>query len=145
MRSIRNIPSTVFLLFWGLFFQPPVSARTADLYGQLFTARSGLSQSGVSVILQDSLGFLWIGTGEGLNKYDGYSFQQFRYQPDTISLSNNTIRCLAEGREGVIWGGTDFGLNKLDRLRGYLWANYLPWQGDSVRWGEQVIHALYID
>ncbi|MCK4751423.1 MAG: hypothetical protein KAT15_30410, partial [Bacteroidales bacterium] len=145
MQSIRNIPIAFFLLFGELFFHTSISARSTDLYGQFFTTQSGLSQSAVNAILQDSLGFLWIGTGEGLNKYDGYSFQQFRYQPDTISLSSNAIRCLAEGSEGVIWVGTDFGLNKLDRLRGYLWTNYLPEQEEKNQGSSQLVHALHID
>jgi ligand-binding sensor domain-containing protein/serine phosphatase RsbU (regulator of sigma subunit) len=99
----------------------------------------------VSSLLQDSLGFLWVGTHEGLNKYDGYTFQQFRYLPDTISLSSNYIRCLAEGRDGVIWVGTDYGLNKLDRLRGYLWTQYFPADGESESRSAQVIYSILVD
>jgi len=145
MQSIRNILLALFLLVWGEIIISPISAQSTDPFGHLFTTRSGLSQSAVNSILQDSLGFLWIGTSEGLNKYDGYSFQQFHYHSDTMSLSSNAIRCLAEGREGVIWVGTDFGLNKLDRVRGYLWTHYLPEQGDSIPAKEQVIYSLLVD
>ena len=144
MQSIRNIPFTVFLLFWSLLVQTPVVAQTTDPFGQLFSSGSGLSQSEVSCILQDSVGFLWIGTREGLNKYDGYSFEQFRYQPDTISLSSSSIRCLAEGKDGVIWVGTDFGLNKLE-IRGYSWTHYLPDPADSLRSRNSIIHSLFVD
>jgi len=145
MQSIRNIPFTVFLFIWSNILFSPVAAQTSEPYGQIFSAGSGLSQSEINCILQDSMGFLWVGTHEGLNKYDGYTFQQFRYQPDTISLSSSSIRCLAVGREGVIWVGTDHGVNKLDRLRGDLWTHYLPDPADSIRSRNSIIHSLWID
>jgi ligand-binding sensor domain-containing protein len=121
------------------------AAQTAELYGNLFTAHTGLSQSRVHTILQDSLGFLWIGTQDGLNKYDGYSFDQFRYKPGTESLSNNTIRCLAEGGDGILWVGTDYGLNKLDRLGGYAWSYMIPGNRDSATYEKPAIYAVLED
>ncbi|MFC2098605.1 two-component regulator propeller domain-containing protein [Bacteroidota bacterium] len=143
MHSIRNILFALFLVLCGLLKTISINSQSTDPNGQLFSTTSGLSQHAVTAIMQDSLGFLWIGTREGLNKYDGYLFQQFRYQPDTISLSSSSIRCLAEGRDGVVWVGTDFGLNKLDRLRGYLWTHYLPEQDDSA--SDRIIHAILVD
>ena len=130
MQSIRNIPFALFLVLLGLQYSGPIKSQSPGLQGQLFSNTSGLSQSAVTSIMQDSLGFLWIGTHEGLNKFDGYTFQQFRYQPDTISLSSSSIKCLVEGGEGVIWVGTDYGLNKLDRMVD-LWTHYLPDPVDS--------------
>ena len=77
----------------------------------------GLSQSVVTCIMQDSRGFMWFGTQDGLNKYDGYEFTTYRvdntYQ---WSISGNYIRCLYEDRAGNLWIGTDqHGLNKYDR------------------------------
>ncbi len=143
MQSVKYIPSSLFLVLWGLLLAGSVESQSTDPQGQLFSTTSGLSQSSITAVMQDDLGFLWIGTQEGLNKYDGYSFQQFRYHPDTISLSSNEIHCLAEGRDGVVWVGTDFGLNKLDRLRGYLWTHYLTQQADSSC--GRVIYSLLVD
>jgi len=120
-------------------------AQATELYGHLFTAYTGLSQSRVNTILQDSLGFLWIGTQDGLNKYDGYSFDHFRYQPDAASLSNNTIRCLAEGEDGILWVGTDYGLNKLDRMGGYMWSYMIPGNRDSAAYEKPAIFAVLED
>jgi ligand-binding sensor domain-containing protein/serine phosphatase RsbU (regulator of sigma subunit) len=145
MQRIWNIQFAFLLSAWSLLFYLPQPVRSADLQGQLYSSGSGLSQSVVTSILQDSLGFLWVGTNEGLNKYDGYTFEQFRYQPDTISLSSNAIRCLAEGRDGVIWVGTDFGLNKLDRRMGNLWTHYLPEPADSAGSRSQLIYSMYVD
>ncbi|MCK5463875.1 MAG: hypothetical protein KAI95_12690, partial [Bacteroidales bacterium] len=123
----------------------PISGQNARVYGELFNTQSGLSQADVTTVLQDSLGFLWIGTKDGLNKYDGYSFEHFRYQPDTISLSDNYIHCIAEGRNGILWIGTNYGLNKLDRLRGYLWSYFYPVSRDTLLPGLPVVHSVLED
>src|SRR5476651_1300021 len=63
--------------------------------------REGLSQININCIIQDSRGFMWIGTRNGLNRYDGYKFTTFRYDAkNDSSLSNNMITDLAEDREG---------------------------------------------
>ena len=80
----------------------------------------GLSQSSVLCMLQDSKGFLWFGTEDGLNKYDGHSFAVYRHVPgNPNSLSHNYIRSIYEDREGVLWIGTDGGgLDRFDRDTG---------------------------
>jgi ligand-binding sensor domain-containing protein len=75
----------------------------------------GLSQSNVNCIFQDSKGFLWLGTKDGLNRYDGYSFRIYQNTPaDSNSISDNYITALAEDKSGNIWAGTLGG--KLNRL-----------------------------
>ena len=76
----------------------------------------GLSQSTVSCMIQDRNGFLWMGTGDGLNRYDGYEFKTFYHNPaNANSLSQSGISCLLEDRDGNIWIGTGSGgLNKFD-------------------------------
>ncbi len=76
----------------------------------------GLSQVTVFSIIQDDQGFLWIGTMDGLNKYDGYQFRVYRNEFDKrYSISNNHIRTLFRDRDGAIWAGTENGLNRYDR------------------------------
>ncbi|MFC1725171.1 two-component regulator propeller domain-containing protein [candidate division KSB1 bacterium] len=77
----------------------------------------GLSQNTVRTIFQDSRGFLWFGTQDGLNKYDGYTFKHYRHDPDDpYSISENFITAICEDRSGAIWIGTQTkGLNKFDR------------------------------
>ena len=76
----------------------------------------GLSQACVNCILQDSQGFLWAGTQDGLNKYDGYTFTVYRHDPtDPKSLNANVIYTLLEDLQGGLWIGTERGLVRFDR------------------------------
>jgi ligand-binding sensor domain-containing protein len=81
----------------------------------------GLSQSSAYALLQDARGFVWIGTADGLNKYDGSSFTVYRHiASDSTSLSDNFIQVLLEDRsKRWLWVGTrDGGLNRFDRTTG---------------------------
>jgi signal transduction histidine kinase/CheY-like chemotaxis protein/ligand-binding sensor domain-containing protein len=80
------------------------------------TTDDGLSQSTVRCILKDKYGFIWFGTEDGLNRYDGYNFTIYRNIPQNVhSLNGNSIGALFEDREGTLWIGTNNGLNKYDR------------------------------
>lgn len=80
----------------------------------------GLSQGMVYDILQDKEGFIWVGTKDGLNRYDGYTFKIFTNDPaNTRSLSSNSINKLFEDSKGRIWVGTENeGLNIYDKKSG---------------------------
>ena len=72
----------------------------------------GLSSSTCTEIFQDSEGFLWFGTIDGINKYNGYEFEIYRsVLNDTTSISNNRINAIDEDKEGNLWIGTNNGLN----------------------------------
>ncbi len=82
------------------------------------TVEEGLSQNTIHAILQDSRGFLWFGTNDGLNRYDGYDFRSYMLDlEDSHSLVNNRIYALCEDRESNIWIGTRGGLSMYDRTR----------------------------
>lgn len=84
-----------------------------------FTPESGLSQASVNACFQDSRGFLWFGTADGLNRFDGQNFTVFRHNSaDSFSLSDNYIFAIHEDSEGNLWAGTQLGLNKLERSTG---------------------------
>lgn len=73
----------------------------------------GLSQSSVLCVLQDHNGFLWFGTRDGLNKYDGYTFKKYRYNAQNAeSLSNSYVRSIYEDENNNLWIGTNNGLNR---------------------------------
>ena len=85
-------------------------------FGRINVA-DGLSYDVVYTILQDRYGYLWFGTEEGLNKYDGDSFTTYQHEPaDSLSLSDSWISALLEDGEGNLWVGTRHGgLNRFDR------------------------------
>lgn len=96
--------------------QPVSSSSPGNWRIVNYGLEDGLSQISINTIIQDSYGFLWIGTQDGLNKFDGYQFTVYRHQPsDPHSLSNSNIQSVIEDSEGNIWAGTQNGLNKYDR------------------------------
>jgi len=103
----------LFLYFSFLYAQPQ------DIKFEHLSVDHGLSNSIVYSILQDSRGFMWFGTEDGLNKYDGYSFSVYRHDPDdSLSISGNWIWAIHEsdyGGKHVLWIGTrNSGLSRLD-------------------------------
>ena len=75
-----------------------------------YGVQNGLSQSTVYTIMQDRTGFIWIGTKEGLNRFDGTSFKIYRAYNDEHSLQSDFITSLYEDVDGNIWVGTDIGV-----------------------------------
>jgi len=91
------------VLFIILLFNSNVISQSHIAFSHL-TVEDGLSQSSVTCILQDSKGFMWLGTQDGLNKYDGYTFKIFKNDPsDTTSLSNNFIFSIYENQSGELF------------------------------------------
>lgn len=85
-------------------------AAQPDIVFHHLTEKDGLSYNIVNCFLKDSRGMLWIGTYNGLNRYDGAHFYVFRSGPGKDALPNNTVHKLAEDADGNIWGGTDGGI-----------------------------------
>src|SRR5262245_8961426 len=80
------------------------------------TIEQGLSDQRVQAIVQDRVGFMWFGTNNGLNRYDGYNVVAYRHDPtNPHRLSGNFVEALYEDRSGTLWVGTWSGLNAFDR------------------------------
>lgn len=107
---------------------------------------AGLSQSNVLTILQDSHGFMWFGTPDGLNKYDGYKFTIYRNDPnDKGSLTDSYIKRLLEDKQGRLWIATsDGGLNRLDPDKGRF-IHYLHDKYDPRSISDNATTCLYQD
>jgi signal transduction histidine kinase/ligand-binding sensor domain-containing protein/DNA-binding response OmpR family regulator len=88
-----------------------VSLRSfAGMYFNHLTVNNGLSQNSITSIIQDSKGLIWIGSYDGLNRFDGFSTVIKRHDPEnTNSLSENRILCMTETEGGKIWIGTEGG------------------------------------
>ncbi|MFT4926455.1 MAG: ligand-binding sensor domain-containing protein/signal transduction histidine kinase [Phenylobacterium sp.] len=113
MRCFALLLFAFFLIISSIF--PAQAVGPVTRFDHL-TIENGLSQNTVSSILQDSQGFLWFATQDGLNRYDGYSFKVFRHDPqDSGSLSANWVETLYEDSKGTMWIGTlGGGLNQYD-------------------------------
>lgn len=121
-RTDKNIlPSCVTVLL--LAAASSVFAQRVNV--TLFNSDNGLPQSFVNALVQDSMGFLWIGTQDGLCRYDGYEFVIFNNNPyDSLSLSNNYVNHLVEGVNGELWIATRSGLNRMNRKTGKVKVYY---------------------
>ncbi|SKC62765.1 Signal transduction histidine kinase [Ohtaekwangia koreensis] len=84
-------------------------------YNHSFTTVNGLSQNNVTSILKDRDGFIWINTGEGIDRFDGYSFVNFVHSDrDSSSLGNSAVKNMLLDSKGQLWVGTYHGLNLYD-------------------------------
>src|SRR5450631_3355239 len=95
-------------------------AQTPQMSFEHFTMERGLSSNGVFDILIDNKGYLWAATINGLDRYDGYHFTTYKFDPlDSQSLNQNLTFSLFEDSEGLIWvGNAEGGINKFDRTSG---------------------------
>ena len=87
---------------------PSYAQNAVHYYFKTMDIRNGLSQNTVYQILQDRKGFMWFGTKDGLNRYDGLSYRV--YKKENSGLGKNFITALYEDHEGNIWIGTDGGV-----------------------------------
>lgn len=115
-RSNCLLIVSLFILSSRLSFSQALENSGMIRFESVSTAQ-GLSQSCVYSIVQDKKGFIWMGTRDGLNRYDGYDFLTFKNNPqDTNSLSNNEITCICVNAAGNLWIGTrGGGLNYYDQ------------------------------
>jgi len=99
-----------------LFFIPFISnAQISDVRFRHISNEQGLSNSTINCVFQDSRGFIWFGTRDGLNRYDGVKFNIYRNDVKLAgSISDNFIRCMYEDARHKLWVGTSFGLNCFD-------------------------------
>jgi len=101
----------IFLTSRLLVFSQPVYYSFEHL-----TIEDGLSQNTVTSIIQDSRGFMWFGSSNGLNRFDGYSFKTFmRNNADSTTISHNHIQVLFEDSQQRLWVGTIDGLNLMNQ------------------------------
>jgi hypothetical protein len=95
----------------------------------------GLAQNTVFDVLQDRKGFLWIATGDGLCRWDGYNVKTWRHDPkDSTSLSNFSVSSVLQDAQGNIWVNTLDGLNRLDVKTGTFERYYAPNRFQTKQW-----------
>lgn len=109
------------------------------------SVEDGLSQNSILCVLQDKTGYLWIGTQDGLNRYDGYEFKIWRpIEENENSLSHGVVQALVEDEQGYIWIGTRNGLNRYDPVREQFVQFYHDPE-DSLSLSHNYVVSLLID
>jgi ligand-binding sensor domain-containing protein/signal transduction histidine kinase len=121
-------------------------AQDNDIRFEHISIEQGLSHSSVTCILQDRAGFMWFGTADGLNRFDGYHFTVYDHDPeDPNSLGNNFVRALYQDRGGDLWVATDGGgLNRFDRETG-TFSRHQAVPGDPHSLSSNTVWSIYED
>lgn len=100
----------IFCILILLYHTSSVFSENTNYFFKHINNKNGLSQNFVHSISQDNEGFLWFATESGLNRYDGYSFRIYSYDPENVdSISNNKVKIVFNDSSGVIWVGTKGG------------------------------------
>lgn len=143
---MKNQPYILFLINVLLcLMYIHITAQELNYHFEYLTDRDGLSQNSVWSIYQDEEGFMWFGTQDGLNKYDGYNFTVFKPDPDDPknSLAHNRIMDIKEDSKGRLWVATwGGGLHEINKKthkvtrHGFSAVNETKWN---------IVHALYED
>ena len=130
----KKLYKVIFMIIVSIIFIINMSVNNAfaitnddkNINFKRITVEDGLSQTSVEYLFQDSKGYMWIGTIDGLNRYNGSRFEVFRYSKDKPnSISGNYISAIAEDDEGNIWVGTSRGLNRINTHTSEI-TTYLP-------------------
>lgn len=140
----------LWVIVLGVNLHGTLLAQKEHVRFERISLESGLSQSTVTCLIEDHDGFMWFGTQDGLNKYDGYHFTVYRHDAvDSNSLSDSYIRSLYEDHEGYLWvgtsrGGSGGGLNKFDP-ESKKFTRYLHDPNDPKSLSHNYINAILED
>ena len=137
---LKKLTILIFIVLQSSFL-----LKAQEIFRQI-SLEEGLSQSTVTCILEDNKGFMWFGTLDGLNKYDGYDITVYRNNPkDTFSITDNAITTLFQDRNNYIWVGVaKGGLAVLDNLtQRFVTFTHSPENLHSI--ASNVINSIYQD
>ena len=122
-----------------------VNAQTKNIKFKHLTTNDGLSHSWVHSIIQDKCGFIWIGTDDGLNRYDGYDFHAYKNNArDKYSISSSSVMALLEDTKGDLWIGPGHGLNYYDRKNERFIRRHEMSQGEVLSMAEDRDSNIWI-
>ncbi len=112
---MKSVCVSYFILFFSIFLGFKAVSQNLNYAVDHYEIKEGLTQNTVNAVYQDIFGYIWIGTQDGLNKFDGYRFTQYRKDPNNkFSLLDNFIIKITGSRDSGLWIITNEGLNKYD-------------------------------
>ncbi|GAA4371585.1 hypothetical protein GCM10023186_00150 [Hymenobacter koreensis] len=129
---------------WCAWWLAALAAQGQDVTFHSLTTAQGLSENSVQCAVQDRRGFMWLGTQDGLNRYDGSGFRVFRNDPQQAgTLSSNFILALAADAQGSVWVGTGGGgLCRYEPLT----DRFITYQtSDSAGLTDNFVRAVFCD
>lgn len=162
LKNCKLIFLFIQILLFLLVYGPAGDAQPKRLQFKYLTSDNGLSSNIGSCIIQDHKGFMWIGTPDGLNRYDGFNFVVYKNNSaDSTSLADNVIKTLFEDQNKNLFIGTEVGLSMYNRdndhFLNFTWDKSSPLYGlifsvsriaeDSARnlWLATDIGLIYFD
>ncbi|HKK58425.1 MAG TPA: two-component regulator propeller domain-containing protein [Salinivirga sp.] len=130
------------LIILILFIANSIFAERDDLRFFGYGTSDGISVGKVRKVFQDSKGFLWLATEDGLNRFDGYKFDVFRNQQnDSTSISSNKIWDITEDNKKRLWIATGYGLNSYNLITGKF-TTYI--KDSSTNLSDNEVRSLYV-
>ena len=148
ISSLHLILKRGIIYLIGFFFTLPIHAfcQKKTIKFEHIGVSEGISQTNITCIFQDSRGFIWIGTRDGLNRYDGYNFIIYRYNAsDKNSISNNFIQDITEDQSGNIWLATpNAGINKFD-VKKETFTRFLHNERNPNSIASNAINKIFLD
>lgn len=140
--------SRVLFLFTILHFIPVISilGQTPNFNFEKLTTSAGLSNNTVHAIIEDDLGFIWVGTKSGLNRYDGYEFKNVKVElGDNSTASSLTVYSLLMDQNKVMWIGLrDLGLIAYDRAN-HSFQSFPFDENSTVDWSTITVRSIFED
>lgn len=119
-----------------------IAAKCQSYYFRHYQVENGLSNNTLFCCVQDKNGFLWMGTKDGLNRFDGYSFKTFRNDADdSLSIGDNFIRSLYIDAHDVLYAGTRNGLYRYNAAMENFTGVYVA--SSEVRDIKKMIKAIF--
>jgi transcriptional regulator with GAF, ATPase, and Fis domain/ligand-binding sensor domain-containing protein len=145
-KKLLQITTTAVVLASSLLAVELLAAEPLSVRFQHLSRADGLSSSFVSAIAQDHEGYMWFGTQEGLNCFDGYRFTVFVHDPaNPSSISDESVRSVIVDQGGTLWVGTDAGgLSRFDKVSG-TFVNYLHDPANEKSIADNRVRVIYED
>lgn len=141
-KTLEKLICIILLLQWAGWTEVQSAPLDNTYYFSNLSLKDGLSQLSVLKIYQDSKGYMWFATRNGLNKYDGNRMVVYKHSDvDSLSLADNHVTAMVEDRKHCLWVGTSHGLNRLDLKTDRI----TPYAGKRFPLLDSGVRSLFVD